>query len=176
MAWHFLKGSPLPNSLGVDSFSILFHPRSFQKPDRFSLISGGFLRSGSLGSEWTWKVPPRNSAGFMRLGRVDLSSRPRPRWSRPRCSPAARCKRATRRGTARALLAEPHCVAQVQEQPADWERLVLVVSLRLQLCARMVEEFNVSLAASELASQRLPKLHLLKSDPILAKLPLYRLL
>ena len=41
--------------VGVDCLSILFNHRSFQKPDPFSL---GFIeKSGSLDSEWNWKVP-----------------------------------------------------------------------------------------------------------------------
>ena len=44
--------------LGVDSLPILSNHRSFRPPDPFSRgVSGGLLeRSGSLGSEWTWKV------------------------------------------------------------------------------------------------------------------------
>ena len=45
-------------TLGVDSFSILFKHRSFQRPAVSPDLFDGFLkRFGSLGSEWKWKVP-----------------------------------------------------------------------------------------------------------------------
>ena len=43
--------------LGVDSLSILFNHRSFQKPDPFSLGFRRFSRRKDPWKEWNWKVP-----------------------------------------------------------------------------------------------------------------------
>ena len=43
--------------LGVDSFSILFNHRSFQKPDLFPPVDGLLKRNEDPWKEWKWKIP-----------------------------------------------------------------------------------------------------------------------
>ena len=77
----------LPTSLlGVDSDSILFSHRSFQKPDPFCRVSGGFLerRTPGKNGEVPLEVCPASSIlgrTDTRVARVRQNQRPR-MWRR----------------------------------------------------------------------------------------------